>query len=69
MSNKNNSMRQDKFDALNHYDDDFRQRAEELEATRNVGYTSGMGQDNYHFCGAAAYSTYEGMVNTENPKK
>ena len=63
MANKANSLKHQKFMTLKNSDDDFRSKAKKVEDISPIGYTSGMGNENYYLNGGVAYNSYTEAVN------
>lgn len=65
MSNKNNNLGHQKHVTLKNSDDSFRVKAEKVEKVTPIGWTSGMGSENYYTNNqnGRAYDTYTEAVN------
>lgn len=69
MSNKNNNLGHQKHLTIKNSDDSFRSKAEKVEKTSPIGYTSGMGNENYYSNEGRAYDSYKEAVNDVAERK
>lgn len=71
MGNKNNNLRHQKYLTLKNSDESFKKLADKVEKITPIGWTSGMGSDNYYTNGqnGRAYDTYkEAVIDIANQK-
>lgn len=69
MSNKANNLKFQKHAALQNNDKAFRQKAQKVEKLYPIGYTSGLGSDNYYFNEGRAYDSYKEAINDVAKRK
>lgn len=62
MSNKNNNLKYQKEVTIKNSDNSFKEKAEKVEKISPIGYSSGMGSDNYYSNGGRAYDSYKEAV-------
>lgn len=63
MANKNNDLKYKKRLTLENSDDAFKEIAEKVERISPIGWTSGLGNENYYFAEGLAYDSYKEAVN------
>lgn len=70
MGNKNNNLKHVKHVTLKNSDESFKALAKKVEETSPIGYTSGMGKDNYYSNEGRAYgNSYKEAVNEVAKRK
>ncbi len=69
MSNKNNDLRHQKHLTLKNSDESFKSKAAKVEKTSPIGWTSGMGNENYYSNEGRAYNSYKQAVNDVAERK
>lgn len=69
MSNKNNNLGHQKHQTIKNSDDSFREKASKVEKASPIGYTSGMGSENYYSNEGRAYDSYKEAVNDVADRK
>lgn len=62
MANKANDLKHQRFITLKNSDEEFNKKASKVEKLSPIGYTSGMGNENYYYNGGEAYSSYTQAV-------
>ena len=68
MANKANDLKHQKFMTLKNSDEEFNSKASKVEKLSPIGYTSGMGNENYYCNGGEAYNSYTEAVNEVSKK-
>lgn len=63
MANKNNNLKYQKELTLKNASKEFIELAKKVEKLSPIGWTSGLGQDNYYKSNGLAYDSYTEAVN------